>query len=111
MFIWTLFGIHDIPMQLWVSRDLDKQGNKLKYHKLISVSYPAAVLYGSHSAHLIFHIIISELQCIILDSSQKKKSWHKKNYLGAKNIYWVHLFIGLHLFIPGMFIDSTFHQL
>jgi hypothetical protein len=27
MFIWTLFGTHDIPMQLWVSRDLDKQGN------------------------------------------------------------------------------------
>jgi len=27
MFIWTLFGTHDVPTQLWVSRDLDKQGN------------------------------------------------------------------------------------
>ena len=25
--IWTVFGIYDIPTQLWVSRDLDKQGN------------------------------------------------------------------------------------
>jgi len=24
--IWTVFGIYDIPTQLWVSRDLDKQG-------------------------------------------------------------------------------------
>jgi hypothetical protein len=27
--IWTVFGIYDIPTQLWVSRDLDKQGNCL----------------------------------------------------------------------------------
>jgi hypothetical protein len=27
--IWTVFGIYDIPTQLWVSRDLDKQGNSL----------------------------------------------------------------------------------
>jgi hypothetical protein len=25
--IWTVFGIYDIPTQLWVLRDLDKQGN------------------------------------------------------------------------------------
>jgi len=25
--IWTVFGIYNIPTQLWVSRDLDKQGN------------------------------------------------------------------------------------
>ena len=25
--VWTVFGIYDIPTQLWVSRDLDKQGN------------------------------------------------------------------------------------
>jgi len=41
--------------------------------------------YGGHSAHLLFHVIISELQCIILDS-------HKKYYLGAF-IYWACLFI------------------
>jgi hypothetical protein len=27
MFIWTLFGTLNVPTQLWVSRDLDKQGN------------------------------------------------------------------------------------
>ena len=30
---------------------------------------------------------------IIPDSSPKKISWHKKYYLGMKNIYWAHLFI------------------
>jgi len=58
--------------------------------------------YGGHSADLLFHIIISELQYIILDSSPKK-------YLGAKYIYWACLFIGrvyllgqVYLFCPLM---------
>jgi len=68
--------------------------------------------YGGHSAHLLFHVIVSELQCIILDS-------HKKYYLGAF-IYWACLFIlgtficsgciylfWVHLFILGMFICSV----
>jgi hypothetical protein len=57
-------------------------------------------LYGGHSADLLFHIIILELQYIIIDSSPKK-------YLGAKYIYWARLFIGPRLFILGAFIYSV----
>ena len=49
--------------------------------------------YGGHSADLLFHIIISELQYIIPDSSPKILSWHEIYYLGVKYIYWAHLFI------------------
>jgi len=47
--------------------------------------------YGGHNADLIFHIIISEFQCIILDSSPKKISWCEN--MSVKYIYWAHLFI------------------
>jgi len=40
--IWTVFGIYDIPTQLWVSRDLDKQGNS----------------YGARLSRLLTHIHI-----------------------------------------------------
>jgi len=63
--------------------------------------------YGGHSADLLFHIIILELQYIILDSSPKKISWREIYYLGAKYIYWARLFIGPHLFILGAFIYSV----
>ena len=33
--VWTVFSIYDIPTQLWVSRDLDKQGN-LRFYALVS---------------------------------------------------------------------------
>ena len=36
--IWTVFGIYDIPTQLWVSRDLDKQGNICKLNSLQSTT-------------------------------------------------------------------------
>ena len=39
MFIWTLFGTHDVPTQLWVSRDLDKQGNGIE-KAFVRVSEP-----------------------------------------------------------------------
>jgi hypothetical protein len=55
--------------------------------------------YGSHSADLLFHIIILELQYIIPDSSPKILSWREIYYLGAKYIYWARLFIGPRLFI------------
>jgi len=61
-------------------------------------------IYGSHSADLLFYIIILELQYIILDSSPKKISWCEIYYLGTKYIYWACLFIGPHLFILGAFI-------
>jgi len=51
------------------------------------------LLYGGHSADLLFHIIISELQYIIPDSSPKILSWREIYYLGAKYIYWARLFI------------------
>ena len=44
-------------------------------------------MYGGHSADLLFHIIISELQYIIPDSSPKISSGHEKYLLGAF-IYW-----------------------
>jgi len=66
-----------------------------------------AITYGGHSADLMFHIIISEFQCIILDSSPKKISWREKYLLGTEYIYWACLFIGLHLFILGTFIYSV----
>ena len=50
--------------------------------------------YGGHSADLLFHIIISELQYIILDSPPKKN-------LGTKYIIWVrNIFIG-HIHLLG----------
>jgi len=66
-------------------------------------------IYGSHSADLLFYIIILELQYIILDSSPKKISWCEIYYLGTKYIYWAHLFIAPHLFIgPCLFILGAF---
>ena len=70
-----------------------------------------AVIYGGHSADLLFHIIISELQYIIPDSSPKILSWREIYYLGAKYIYWAHLFIGPRLFILGAFILSAYAML
>jgi hypothetical protein len=43
--------------------------------------------YGGHSADLLFHIIISELQYIIPDSSPKILSG-RENYLLGAFIYW-----------------------
>ena len=43
--IWTVFGIYDIPTQLWVSRDLDKQGNKNTnpdWNATFSYNHPAS---------------------------------------------------------------------
>ena len=68
--------------------------------------------YGGHSADLLFHIIISELQCIILDSSPKKISWREKYYLGAKNIIGrVYLLGRVYLFCPLMQCSLTFRHL
>jgi len=58
--------------------------------------------YGGHSADLLFHIIISELQYIILDSSPKKISWREIYLLGVF-IYWACLFIG-RVYLLGVFI-------
>ena len=81
------------------------------------------VIYGGHSADLLFHIIISELQYIIPDSSPKILSWREIYYLGAKYIYWARLFIGriyllgrvylfwVRLFCPLMQCSLTFRQL
>jgi len=64
--------------------------------------------YGSHSAHLLFHIIILEFQCIILDSSPKKISWREKKYLGViEHIYLLSAFIyswHVYLFWARLFI-------
>jgi len=61
-------------------------------------------VYGGHSADLLFHIIISELQYIIPDSSPKILSG-RENYLLGAFIYWARLFIGPRLFIePRLFI-------
>ena len=46
-----------------------------------------AVIYGGHSADLLIHIIISELQYIIPDCSPKILSGHE-NYLLGTFIYW-----------------------
>jgi hypothetical protein len=59
--------------------------------------------YGSHSANLLFHIIISESQYIILDSSLKKISWREIYLLGAF-IYWAAFIYSerVYLFCPLM---------
>jgi hypothetical protein len=56
-------------------------------------------IYGGHSAHLILHIIISELHCIILDFSPKILSRREKYLLGAfiysgrVCLFWARLFV------------------
>ena len=60
------------------------------------------VLYGGHSADLLFHIIISELQYIIPDSSPKIfiLSGREKYLLGAF-IYWAPLIYWATLIYSG----------
>jgi len=49
-------------------------------------------IYGSHSADLLFHIIILELQYIILDSSPKKNIL-VRNILSGHKIYLLGVFM------------------
>ena len=71
-----------------------------------------AVIYGGHSADLLFHIIISELQYIIPDCSPKILSGHE-NYLLGAFIYWAtFIYSGrIYLFCPLMQCSLTFRHL
>jgi hypothetical protein len=56
--------------------------------------------YGGHSADLLFHIIMSELQYIIPDSPPKILSGRKKYLLGVF-IYWAAFIYSGHVYLLG----------
>jgi len=70
-----------LSMVFWVLNHMTCSAVAMFSHTFLLITHD--VLYGGHSADLLFHIIISELQYIIPDSSPKILSGRENYLLGA----------------------------